>query len=521
MNVHIIKVLAGNEVKLRLRRLSTLVSLFAVVVLSWLMVPAKDSGMTLIALNDARVLNTSTALAFGTASLAAILFGLGSFYLTRGRASEDIRSGVGGVIAASQISNGMFLLSRWIGGVIYMISLIGALLGTTLVLHLIRGDGPIEISIYLQTYSMLLIPMVFFGVSSAILFDSFSFLMGKAGDVLYFILWMFQIGLMATVDGKGIQDITLLLLFDFSGLAANMMTLQNLVHSTQLSVGVSDYNPKLAEITLPHLSWPIEIILIRIGSAFLALVPLLVALRLFHRYSPDRVKVSSTRVRRSPIAMINGWLRPLSRTVRPLFTLAGKLPGLSGQVLADIALTFATSPLAILLLLLFSIAAIVLDASKLPSLLIAAVTYWGIVICDISTRDYAANAEDITGTVSGGKTNRYLRQLFTSQALGLLFMGIIAWRWCINAPMNATALIIGIFSLSAFAILLGRYSRTSRTFLVLFLFLLYVSMNAKNIAVLDMVGFNGAANTSSIMMYALFGLIATVVGYAYNKQQAR
>jgi len=150
MKLHIIKVLAGNEVRVRLRRLSTLVTIFSVVVLSWLMVPAPDSGMTLISLNDARVLNTSSALAFGTASLAAIIFGLGSFYLTRGRTSEDMRSGVGSVIAASQISNGLFLAARWIGGVVYMLALTGAMLLTTLVLHLIRGDGPIEIFLYLQ-----------------------------------------------------------------------------------------------------------------------------------------------------------------------------------------------------------------------------------------------------------------------------------------------------------------------------------------------------------------------------------
>ncbi|MBP6310355.1 MAG: hypothetical protein KA350_06765 [Arenimonas sp.] len=521
MNVHIIKVLAGNEVKLRLRRLSTLVTLFAVVILSWLMVPAKDSGMTLIALNDARVLNTSTALAFGTASLAAIVLGLGSFYLTRGRVSEDMRSGVGGVIAASQISNSLFLLSRWIGGVAYMISLIGALLGTTLVLHLIRGDGPIEISIYLQTYSMLLIPMVFFGVSSAILFDSFSFLMGKAGDVLFFILWMFQLALMAVVDGKGIQDISLLLLFDFSGLAANMMTLQNLVHSTQLSVGMSDYNAKLPEITLPHLTWPIEIIFLRMGSALMAITPLLLALNMFHRYSPDRVKVISTRKRRSPIAIINGWLRPLSRLVRPIFTLAGKLPGISGQILADVALTLVSSPLAIAMALFFSFAAMLIDASKLPVLLMAAVIFWGIFMSEISTRDYAASAEDITGTVNGGETKRYLRQLIASQVLGLAFMGVIALRWCLDTPMRAAAMLIGLFSLSALAMLFGRFSRTASTFIVLFLFLSYIALNAKNIAILDFVGFNGAANSYSMLMYALLGLIATIAGYGYNKQQAR
>lgn len=520
MKLHIIKVLAGNEVRLRLRRLSTMVTMFCVVVLSWLMVPDKDSGMTLIALNDARVLNTSSALAFGTASLAAILLGLGSFYLTRGRVSEDMRSGTGSVIAVSLISNGLFLFARWIGGVTYMLSLTMALLGTTLVLHLIRGDGPIEITVYLQIYALLLIPMIFFGVSFAILFDSFAFLMGKAGDVLFFFIWVAQLAMMAAAD-EGNQGISPLLLFDFSGLAAVMITMQQVVHSTAISVGISEYNNALPAITLPTIVWPMQLVMLRIGAALLAVIPLLPAIFLFHRYSPDRVKVSSARVRRSPLAILNGLLRPLSRVVKPLFLLAGKLPGMGGQVLADIALTFVTSPFSILLFCFFSFVAFIIDPDKLPALLIAAVAYWGILISDLSTRDHAASAEDITGTVSGGKTKRYLRQLIATNILGFMFMGVIALRWSVDQPLRAAALLVGIVSLSALASAFGRFSRTPRTFISLFLFALYIALNGKDIAVMDIVGFNGAANISSMTTYGLIAISAIFSGYIYNRRHAR
>lgn len=522
MKLHIIKVLAGNEVRVRLRRLSTLVTIFSVIVLSWLMVPAPDSGMTLISLNDARVLNTSSALAFGTASLAAIIFGLGSFYLTRGRASEDMRSGVGSVIAASQISNGLFLAARWIGGVVYMLALTGAMLATTLVLHLIRGDGPIEITIYLQIYALLLIPMIFFGVSCATLFDSFSFLMGKAGDVLFFILWMFQIALMAAFDDHGgTVGVSPLMLLDFSGLGAGIVTMQQLVHSSNLSIGVSEYNKALPAITLPHIVWPVAIVFARIGSAMLAMLPLLPAIWRFHRYSPDRVKVSAARQRRSPIAILNGWLRPISRVVHPMFRLAGKLPGISGQVVADIALSFVTSPLAIVLFLFFSIGALLAGTEQLPALLIAAVVYWGILISDISTRDHAANAENIAGTAHGGKTQCYLRQLIATNVLGFMFMGAFAFRWSVEDPQRALAVISGIVFLSALSSAFGRFSRTPRTFIALFLFAMYIALNGTDIAIMDMVGFNGSADMGSMAMQMMMASIAFVASYFYNRQQAK
>lgn len=519
MKFHIIKVLAGNEVRVRLRRLSTLVAIFSVIVVSWMMVPAPDSGMTLIALNDARVLNTSTALAFGTASLAAIIFGLGSFYLTRGRVGEDMRSGVGSVIAASQISNSLFLIGRWVGGVVYMLALTAALLGTTLVLHMIRGDGPIEITVYLQIYALILIPMIFFGVSCAVLFDSFAFLMGKFGDVAFFFIWVMQLSMMGA-SSDGAQDISSLMLFDLSGLVAGFVAIQQVVHSSNISIGISEYNKALPAISLPYIAWSLQIIALRTGAALLAVLPLLPAILKFHRYSPDRVKVSATRMRRLPIAILNGWLRPLSRFVHPMFRLAGKLPGMAGQVLADIALSFVTSPLAIVLFFAFSMAAIVVDSSKLPGLLIAAVVYWGIFISDISTRDHSANAENIVGTAPGGKTQRFIRQWLATNIMGFMFMGVIALRWSFDQPLRAAALVSGIVFLSAFSSAFGRLSRTPRTFIALFLFAMYISLNG-NLPIMDMVGAKGLANISTMSTQMMIAAAAIVAGYFYNRQQAQ
>lgn len=520
MTFNIIKQLVKAEVLLRMRRLSTLVVTLSVIAISWAMVPTPESDMALISINDARVFLTSSTLAFGTATLAAILFGLGSFYLARGRASEDVRSGTGSVIAASQIGNGVFIFSRWLGGVTYMLALVGILMGTTMVLHALRGHGPIEITVYLQIYGLILVPMVFFGVSFAILFDSIPFLMGKIGDVLFFILWMFQLAMMAAFE-ENQTGFSPLLLIDFSGLAASMQTMKNIVGTSSISVGLSDYNKALPAVLLPQIVWPIQIILMRFGAALLAMLPLLPAIALFHRYSPDRVKVSTAAKRRSPLSILNGWLRPLSRVMKPLFFLASKLPGVSGQVVADVALTFVTSPLAIVLFIAGMIASFTANAEALPGLMIAAVVYWGILISDISTRDYAATAEDITGTVHGGKTQRFLRQWLATNVLGFLFMGIIAYRWSSEDPQRALAAISGIVFLSTLASAFGRFSRTPRTFIALFLFAIYIALNDKKLAIIDMVGFNGSADFGSMTTQMMIAASAIVLGYLYNRQQAK
>ena len=54
----------------------------------------------------------SSALALGGAIFTSILIGLVGFYLVRGRMAEDFHSGIGGVIAATQVGNAQFLLGR-------------------------------------------------------------------------------------------------------------------------------------------------------------------------------------------------------------------------------------------------------------------------------------------------------------------------------------------------------------------------------------------------------------------------
>ena len=94
---HLLKTLALTEVRLRMRRMSTIVALLAVIVMSWAGLEDPAGGHALIVVADARVLYTSSALALGSAAMASMLFSLVGFYLVRGRMVDDIRTGAGSV----------------------------------------------------------------------------------------------------------------------------------------------------------------------------------------------------------------------------------------------------------------------------------------------------------------------------------------------------------------------------------------------------------------------------------------
>ncbi len=519
MNLFLLRTLAHNELRLRMRRLSTMVVLLALIGITWAMIPDIASGMTLISIGGARVRYTSATLAFGSAALITLLFGLGGFYLIRGRIAEDVRSGAGGVIGASAVGNGEFLLGRWLGAVAYLCALIVVFMLTMLVCHLLRGEGPIELLVYLQTYAVVLLPMVFFVASCALLFDSVPWLMGKGGDFLYFVLWMVQLSAMSQFDKLG-GKLSLVSAFDFTGMSLAMYQMQQVWHTTGVSVGVSTYNTALAPLTMAPWMWDAPVVGLRVLSAALALLPLGAAALLFHRFSPDRVKAARGAARRTPLAMFNQWLQPLTRLTGPVLRLAAHLPQWPGQVLADIALTFASAPVAIVALAATLVASVALPLAQMKGVLVVVVGVWGVLMSDMSTRDHQADTGALTGAVGGGITRRYLRQLGASIGLGLLFMGVVALRLVGSAPLLACAVIVGIVMLSALASLMGRCTSTPRTFMSLFLFGLYVAINVHNLAILDAVGFNGVANTSSMLAHLAIGLVAAAAGFAWNQRRA-
>jgi hypothetical protein len=517
----VIKALALTEMRLRLRRTSTLVTLAVVIVISWIMIADPASGSALIVVDQARVLYTSSALSVGSASLGCILFGLGGFYLVRGRVAEDVRSGTGSVIGATPVSNALFVFSRWLGSVAFFGALILAFMFTIMLLQAIRGDGAIEPLVYLKSYAVLLLPMVLFTVSCAALFDNWAPLLGKRGDLLFFVIWMAQIGVMPVIDKARVGDtIPKLELLDFNGIGSSMIVVTNALQSKNVSLGGGDFKGSVAPVTMTNDLWSAELLGFRFASALIALLPLLLSVAVFHRFSPDKIKVAASRKRRSPLAMLNGLLRPLSVMVAPLFTLAARVPGLPGQALGDVALTFVSSPSAIAALIASAIASLVAPAQALPVVMLGSLVFWGVLISDISTRDHGASLEEMTGALRGGVSGRYVRQFAATALLGLLFCGVVALRWSGAEPLRAAAVVAGMLSMAALATGFGRCSRTARLFMALFLFWTYIILNQPKMAMLDVLGFVGVANVQSIMAWAAAGALTLAAGYAWNRRSA-
>jgi hypothetical protein len=350
------------------------------------------------------------------------------------------------------------------------------------------------------------------------LFDSWAPLMGKRGDLLYFFLWVGQMGMLpALTEGAGAAPSALPL--DFSGMSAVVTALSAYVDFRNLSLGIADFDRATPPLVLPAWLWTGQLVAMRAISALLAMLPLLLAVRLFHRYSPDRVKPARTRSRRSPLALLNGWLRPLARLAQPLFALSARVPGTAGQAVADVALTLAAAPAAIALLLAAQVLALALDVHALAPLALACVACWGVLASDLPTRDGDAGCALLAAAVPGGARRRYWRQLAASFVLGLMFTGVAMLRLAAASPLRAAALLTGVFALAALASLLGRISGTARTFLALFLFGLYLSINLSRVPLADVVGFHGIATSATVLAWLGVGIASAWGGHLWNNHR--
>ncbi|MFG6416541.1 hypothetical protein ACG02S_21835 [Roseateles sp. DC23W] len=521
MNTALAKALVLNEWRLRSRRVSTLLIVLAAVAATWLMVLDPRSGAAMMVVHQQRVAYDSEALAFATTLIASLMFGLAGFYLARGRSQEDVRCGTAGVLAATPVTNAQLLGVRWLGAFGFLLSLGMVVMLTVWVLQLVRGEGPLQPLPYLQMLALGLAPGLMLCASLAVLSDAWAPLMGKRGDLLYWVLWMAQFAFIPAALGQGAIQLSGWQVFDINGVSPLLVGLSGLMDVTSVQVGGGPFDATLPLLHMPEGLWTRELVALRVGSMLLALLPLLPAALCFHRYAPDRVKRRPTAGRWRATRALQWLLRPLMQPFTRLLAmpmrLGAHLPGRPGRLLADVSLVLVSQPLLALVMAGGALASALVPDETINGVLAVVLAAWGVAVADVSARDLQSGTLALASAVPGGAVERGWRQGLAAFGLGLLVSAPALWRWAWHAPLSAAACVSGLLCLSVAAVLLGRLTHGSRTFLALFLFGLYVNLQRTGVAALDMLGLSGDAQPASVAGYAL----AAMVGLGALQMQAR
>ncbi|MFT7772540.1 hypothetical protein [Roseateles sp.] len=519
MNAGLCKALVLNEWRLRSRRVSSLVILLVVVAVSWLMVLDPQTGKAMMVTNGQRLAYDSQALAFGTTLIAALLFGMAGFYLARGRSQEDLRCGTAAVLAATPVTNAQLLGARWLGAFGFLLSLGTAVMLTIWVLQLVRGDGPLQPLPYVQMLLLGLAPGLMLCASLAVLADAWAPLMGRRGDLLYWVVWMLQFAFVPASLGAGAIELSGWQVFDINGVSPLLVGLSTLLDVRHVSVGGSPFNAALPVLQMPAGLWSRELVALRLGSMMLALLPLVPAVLLFHRYAPDRVQPRSGAGRWRLVlqGLLRPALHPINWALGQLMGAAARLPGVTGRWLADLGLLLLSQPLLSLAMAAGALAGVFAPAEALPALLAGTLSAWGVAVADVGSRDLQCGTLALASATPGGARERRGRQALAALGLGLLLALPALLRSGANAPLAALACVAGLFFLSVAATLLGRLTQGPRTFLALFLFALYLDLQRTGVPALDLLGLVGDASAASVSGYALAGGLGFFVLIAWPR----
>ena len=265
--------IVATDLRVRVRRTSTLVILLALCALPYRLVPPVLSGRTPMIVDGHRAFLSSSVIALSTACLGSIFLSVLGFYLVSSTIRRDVVSRVGSIIAATPVTNAEYLAGKLLGNFLFLGLIAGFYMLNVMGLHLLRGEGPLEPWVYVATYLVVMGPAVVVVSAVAILFECARPLSGRVGDVLYFLVWTGMVSLTVLWDrfaGPRWFDFT-----DVLGMIFMMRQVSE--HGLHAGIGVGNipFDRALAPWVFPGIRWDATVFATRLGSALVALPALL------------------------------------------------------------------------------------------------------------------------------------------------------------------------------------------------------------------------------------------------------
>jgi hypothetical protein len=489
---------------IRFRRTSTVVLFLLLCIAAYQWVPDVSTGRTLIQMSGRRAIYNSAAVGMASGLLCSFFILLTGYYMISNTIRRDIQTRAGFIIASTTVRNSEYLIGKFVGNIVFLSAIAAGYMISSMVMQLIRREAPLEPLVFIKHYLLLLPPAICFVSVIALLFESIRFLSGRFGDVVYFFLWMATLSIGVVAEE---QHANWPAFIDPTGIAMMMQQVKDITHSTEVSIGASQFDPTKPPFIFPGLSasgaWWIR----RLSSALFATPLLLVALAFFHRFDPVRLKLSGQKAHQGWFQRINGLLKPITaRLLRPRFGLGS---GLLNSIFAESSLTLRLYPMAILWLIGSWVVGMLLSPSSLRAFLPMLFASLVVIIADAPTREIR---NDSTGLIFSSPLLKqwYVGWKFMSVCVLVILFMLVPM---IRHPQTAMPLLIGTVLIASAATSFGILSHNPKTFVVLFLMFLYLVVNdGGKTPYFDFAGFYGTATAATRIFY--LGLSASLLAAA-------
>jgi hypothetical protein len=507
----------------RVRRYSYLITLLFAIYLGY----AAGTGRISLRLGDYRGVYTSAWVGAMVSLVTTTFVSLVGFYIVKNAVERDRQTGLGEILAATPLTKVSYLLGKFLSNFAVLVSMVVALALAAVAIQLLAAeDRTFHPRALLSPFVFFTLPAMAMTAAMALLFETFNFLRGGFGNVLWFFLWSFGIGL------PGLTGLSQL---DPSGI---WMVYESMVPAARtgipgykdgFSLTVADKAVRVAGgFHWNGVEWTTEVVISRLAWAAVAFVLVLCASFFFDRFDPAISRRKSGARARSAGAATQAEVALESASARPHNAMSIRLTPLASRTLHSGALGLWAAELRLALKgyrwwwyavaggLLIAQFAAPLDISRGPLLALAWV--WPILVWSaLGAREARFGTEQLLFSCA-----RILPRQFPAAWLaGALVAAITGLGAAVRLALagqgaGLLAWGAGVLFIPSLALALGVWSGTSKFFEGLYIALWYVGP-LNRVPGFD---FTGSANGLQTTRFALkyLGVAVTLVGAAFFRR---
>lgn len=508
---------------IRFRRPSTAVVFLLLSALAYVWIPDPASGRALFVLQGQRAILNSATIGMASALLASISIGLGGFYVVSNALRTDITTRCGFVIAATPVGRLEYVVGKFFGNLLFLLVFTAGFMLTSMGMVVVRGEAGLEPAVIAAQYLVLVPPSLAFVAAVAVLFESIPLLSGRLGDVLYFFVWVVTLSVVPVISVQHLSSTGLLGLFDFSGMGYLIDQLGRTLHTDNIAIGASEFDPAKGTFVFNGLPVTPAVLAVRLGATLLPMVLLAPAALFFHRFDPARVRVGTAKGGTGWLAQLSRLLKPITRAVYAVPAPGAAVPALLRAAIEDARLTLASLPLVVVAMLGLAVASLLVPLPALRTgLLPGALVLAALAVADIGCRERSAGLTALLYSAPGIRAQFVFWKALTALLVLLTLFAVPLGRLLISQPDAVLPLLAGLVFVAALATLLAVVSGTPKTFLILFLSFWYASLNARGRQpALDFAGLYDGATAATVAGYLTVSVLALLGAHLWHRRQLR
>ena len=310
--LRIVYAIARADFLERVRRYSYLVTLLFAVYLSY----AAGTGLISLRLGDYRGLYTSAWIGAMVSLVATAFVSVVGFYIVKNAIDRDSQTRVGEILAGTPLTKVSYLLGKFLSNFAVLVSMVAVLAVAAVAMQFLAAeDRAFHIGALLLPFLFLALPAMAMTAATALLFETFRFLRGGVGNVLWIFLWGFGIGLPGVTDLPQLDPSGLWIVYQ-SMVPAARAGIPGYVDSFSLSV--ADKSVRVAKgFHWNGVEWTLGVLGWRLAWIAVAFAVVLCSAWFFDRFDPARARwKSGGKTRPEGVAMQAGGAPELS-PVRP------------------------------------------------------------------------------------------------------------------------------------------------------------------------------------------------------------